>query len=557
VADGKYTYGDLIHIAKHIAGSNRPFMVEGTMNLSELTKEGGNGKERRTNYIDSSIWLRYVNTSEERGENGKTLSERHVEKEFKTYYKLGLYKTSRAKENREFTSRLLRNSYLNNVDDKGHGNDVVPFIFHSETVMKKKYEEVRDKLNKYNKRNNIEWRILILDDHATEKKAKDVCKEGKEVVSKCKILQEWFVDLGFNVSCNGCISNDTKQEEYKTILCPKLSKGRRFIGRKFNVFLECAETIDEAKKALQYKKYDLILLDYLIKEKNETRYAYQLLSEIKAVFDENTKQEEKQEELQAIKDIEERYNNETYKIKYEKIRNLTDLRKNWFRDKEDDGLIKQRKGSGGRFKFLFMSAFVNAVQNRMLQLGLLPHTPYWDLSHGACPTTTPNLFKYYLLQTMYDQLHEMSFLQENLDNEKIISLLDLLFAIYKSNGEQARQNAITYFNALLKIRLKYDILKFDVSIDNCEENQEMKEENKSLLVKSLFPDVGFFDNAFWEHIMHLVYLTAYGTIRQWPDMWEEYRFIKSNLENAEKKIFVKPTVSNHIESYIINLKNKS
>jgi hypothetical protein len=47
--------------------------------------------------------------------------------------------------------------------------------------------------------------------------------------------------------------------------------------------------------------------------------------------------------------------------------------------------------------------------------------------------------------------------------------------------------------------------------------------------------------------MHLVYLTAFGTIRQWSDMWEEYMLIKDRLKDNK-------LLTDKIEEYIISLK---
>ena len=46
---------------------------------------------------------------------------------------------------------------------------------------------------------------------------------------------------------------------------------------------------------------------------------------------------------------------------------------------------------------------------------------------------------------------------------------------------------------------------------------------------------------FLEHLTQLVYLTAFGTVRQWPEMWEEYQFIRSitgeRIESIEDHIY--------------------
>ena len=76
----------------------------------------------------------------------------------------------------------------------------------------------------------------------------------------------------------------------------------------------------------------------------------------------------------------------------------------------------------------------------------------------------------------------------------------------------------------------------------------------SRLICSTFHDILYYGNSFWEHLQHLIYLIAYGTIRQWTEMWEEYTFIKPRLmlndEKGEK-------VCKAIEEYIIALKSNS
>ena len=49
-----------------------------------------------------------------------------------------------------------------------------------------------------------------------------------------------------------------------------------------------------------------------------------------------------------------------------------------------------------------------------------------------------------------------------------------------------------------------------------------------------------------EHLTQLVYLTAFGTVRQWSEMWEEYQYIKSYLGRIQC-----------VEDFIVNLKNNS
>jgi hypothetical protein len=168
-------------------------------------------------------------------------------------------------------------------------------------------------------------------------------------------------------------------------------------------------------------------------------------------------------------------------------------------------------------------------------------------------------------------------IQDLKTDQEFITLLGLLTEIYGDNESTTRKKAIKHFNSLLKLRLNYDKLKYDVCDIKTNCREKLPEENVSKLVNSLFPDIIYYDNAFWEHTMHLVYHTAFGTIRQWPDMWEEFMLIKPYLQKAydEKKkddngnvlkdandqeISINQTakdVIDGIEKYIINLQSQS
>jgi hypothetical protein len=58
--------------------------------------------------------------------------------------------------------------------------------------------------------------------------------------------------------------------------------------------------------------------------------------------------------------------------------------------------------------------------------------------------------------------------------------------------------------------------------------------------------------AMLEHLLQLVHLTAFGTVRQWPEIWEEYKFFVRTL-NVDKESIRE--FSKHIEDYLIVLKS--
>ena len=64
-----------------------------------------------------------------------------------------------------------------------------------------------------------------------------------------------------------------------------------------------------------------------------------------------------------------------------------------------------------------------------------------------------------------------------------------------------------------------------------------------------------------EHLAQLIHLTAFGTVRQWPEMWEEYLYAKAQIEahidnndNLEKRFVL---LCNKIEGYILKLKSSA
>ena len=65
-----------------------------------------------------------------------------------------------------------------------------------------------------------------------------------------------------------------------------------------------------------------------------------------------------------------------------------------------------------------------------------------------------------------------------------------------------------------------------------------------------------------EHLTQLVHLTAFGTIRQWPEMWEEYIYFKAQFEkqqdNDQDAVDQKrlDTLFTNIEQYILDLKSQ-
>ncbi len=443
--------------------------------------------------IDSNIWNLYVPVLDN---FNKILKEQigNIAK-YQDYYKLKI-----SIESADFQARVAYNSYLSGGD---HSDNVSPFLFHSETRMKDFLEEKAKSKASSLPQKKVEWRALLIDDHSL---VGLVDIEGNERKTKREIIDNRLLEL------------------------------RKESGREDLFFqIEETTTIDDAKEKILSKRYDIIFLDYLLGEKGDERqYGYRLLTDIR----DNLKGKNGEEE-----------------------------QKKW----------KAAKGIYGRFWFFNISSFSHAIEERLREQGLAHFTSDWNFARGASPVITPELFKYELFRFLLHQIETISRIPffdkdisveeiaKNKEDEKlapnshrILTILDLLEVIYCYGNP--RENAVKYFNSVLTIKANYKILKGDYYYVQKEDEEirdrkkktlEEQEAHGSLLVQSLFPDLKNYDNAFWEHLMHLVYVTAFGTIRQWPEMWEEFLFIKDYLlkSGADGK-----TVIKGIEKYIINLK---
>ena len=59
-----------------------------------------------------------------------------------------------------------------------------------------------------------------------------------------------------------------------------------------------------------------------------------------------------------------------------------------------------------------------------------------------------------------------------------------------------------------------------------------------------------------EHLLQLVHLTAFGTVRQWPEIWEEYQFFTRTVNDSHKYKNLMGNITESIEEHIIDLKSE-
>jgi len=459
------------------------------------------GIPRSFRFLDDSIWCHYVCIS---SSGWDQILEKKIEK-IKFNYENRLYYKNISLEYIELHSRLIKESTLRHMD--GHGVHISPFLFHSETKMERRLKDkINDNIHLFNK--NLKWRILLIDDYA--QKGLKEGKEDSDKSTKQKIIESCIESLEIdNINLN-------------------------------NFLIDTAVDLTEAEEKMQKRGYDIILLDYLLgQSSNEHRreYSYELLEGIA-----------KPEKLPLKR-----------RVLYKQIQNNRPL---------------------GKFYFMYISAFTTAVRERLQEQGLGYSNEFWHLGGGACPTNTPELFKYNFLLLIIRQLKQLS---ETVKDEKegTFTIPDLVSKIYLTKDlNTTRVNAGEYFNAVLLLRKKHsDLQKFcnrnvcaltikDIDDKKCREMCiSLENSSKNIctctpLIYTLFPDLQKYNPAFWEHFMHLVYLTAYGTIRQWPEMWEEYLFIRKELKDDVVEVNGEGTshkkkLTDCIEEHIIELKTNS
>ena len=406
-----------------------------------------------------------------------------------------------AKEYADLNARVAKESYLyidplNDNGNSGHAADVAPFLFHSEQAIK----DMREKDTKKYKDSvlditNYQWRILLVDDKINDAylQSSDDGKVSKDMIIKDRI--EYL--FGEKDSCE-CVflQNDEKQEYNIQNAFNTINTGKN------KVVILCVDNIEKAKVALKNYKFDFILLDYLLDRddpKNEAekrRYGYELLKDLK-----------------------------------------TDLKQYII-------------GPSNRYFFMFISAFTTAISERLRLEGLFRSEKYWHIAEGACPTNTPELFCYNLQKMMIKRIEDAGI--ETISNDKILDTVKDIYA--HEDIDSVRKQANDKYHDILSMWYYYDKIRKDVKFP--EFGKSIFTTNQSVLMTSYLQGKRSIGGLL-EHLVNLVHLTAFGTARQWPELWEECRFFTRTFEWKDEKQDQKlREISKKIEDYIINLKSE-
>lgn len=403
---------------------------------------------RSANYMDSSIWTYCLDDSRtpERVD--------WVLKSIYDNYYNGYYSTCQAREFVNLNARLSQNSYLEGSGgDAAHAKYVVPFLFHSEYKAKQKLiEDGCSEADKFCC--GYKWRFLLVDDHA---------EDGLSVV-------------GGNAAKKGPSKIDIILDRLRTIDGMKV-EARKIDSKKKNsdnnIIIEYVSNLEDCKKALKQKKYDIILMDYLLGVKQNQpgrEYSYEL-------FD-------------CVNELK-------------------------------DGTI----GPGKRFYFMFISAYVHAIQERLDERLISRSTKDWFIGRGACPLNTPEIFLYHLHSIMQKRVATMLDV-DSMVNSGGKNILCQMFDTPDDLNNVCREKFVDLLNLIshVKILVDNDLAQKD-------KVEDIWESKDSVLARSIFEKDNLpTDKVFWEHFRHLCYLMGYELKSRWPEWWEEFHFLKVELD---------------------------
>ena len=318
--------------------------------------------DHRCKFLDSSIWHRYVHCKwldSDNMVNAFKIDFTEVMTDILGYHQKQLYFTHVARATLEFHLRILKNSFISKVNPaSGHPEAVTPFKFHSETFFKRKTKKIINRFKqkgpgKLYLKKSLQWEILIVDDQAdvpisssyygNSKENKNSQAQDKPCkISKTELIEDYLRPI-----------QKLKADFLRT------KKAKNKIAKSESIQDTDQNIIHNALQKLKEKKYDLILLDYLLGEKMENRTSYR------------------------------EYGHE---FLFELI---------------EDSIQKNpsyKKGPLGKYWIFPFSSFPFALLDKLRQLGADNTNHIWRLSGGGDPISTPNLFCFFLFQFMEEQI---------------------------------------------------------------------------------------------------------------------------------------------------------
>ena len=487
-------FSPIIHILQNVSERN--------LFLKDIYIETHKEAPRFRSIVDSSIWNYLLKDS-------SSLSDiiREIISNWESHY----YDLLIAQEFADLNARLTLESYLYedplDSDKTGHSSDVSPFLFHSESNLRsKRLEEEKDESDKgsvYDLK-KYQWRVLLVDDRIN----KSYLKPQEYKVTKEEILKGRIEAMLGPRTCECVYLSDDEESHYS------IDSAFDSVNNNLSVVILCVDTIKKAECALKNFKFDFILLDYLLKKSKDEprRYGYELLYILdNAIGKDNS--------------------------------NLTPL-------SQYNGGEQYIVGPDHRYFFMFISAFTTAISERLRLSAWSRSEELWHIAEGACPTNTPELFCSNLRKMMLKRIKDSGI--ENLTPVNILNIVADVFRPAIDGETSVRKRANEKYQDILSLLYHYNRILQDVEMPKS--GAGIFTTRGSVLMTSYFQkyiNLG----GLLEHLVHLIHLTAFGTIRQWPEMWEEYLFFKVQFSDLfEKGNKNLGELFGDIEDYILELK---
>lgn len=186
-------------------------------------------------------------------------------------------------------------------------------------------------------------------------------------------------------------------------------------------------------------------------------------------------------------------------------------------------MLQQQRGPINHYWIFPVSVFYVSMLDKLREQGIGHINKYWYMSRGADPVNTPQLFLYNFHSFLNLQINEVlpqkseviDFMKDNPIRERN----DL-------DGHDVKSWAQRVYGSFI-----YRFRKSGMLVSDCERKSLFAESMLSLLEESTA------ETMIVEYMENLLYLLAYGTKLDWPQMWEAFTLVAE--DPAVKEVIIK------------------
>ena len=152
-----------------------------------------------------------------------------------------------------------------------------------------------------------------------------------------------------------------------------------------------------------------------------------------------------------------------------------------------------------------------------------------------------------------------------LSTDKILELVEKIFRPHyevTDKNNSVRRRAGRYYQEVLSLQYHHRRMLDDVEIPHdCSIKPEAIFDIKGSVLISHYSLKNRHIGGLLEHLTNLVHIAAFGTIRQWDEMWEEYLYFKANfgtlISESDDNVATRfEKICGHIEAFILRLKSQ-